>query len=163
MARWNLRRTRGQRPPPGFLLAPTAIGGEADLERQHHVDEGLEGYAHEQQSDQIDDVPLLERSCERRDPLLLGAPRLEIAPPQPFELDEPDDLQRQPHRQPRIALFAQHLEIARMISPRLFLIDRGFGLLRIVGVVGGRRLHDAERSEEHTSELQSLMRISYAV
>src|SRR3546814_6778584 len=98
MARWNLRRTRGQRPPPGFLLAPTAIGGEADLERQHHVDEGLEGDAHEQRSDQIDDVPLLERSCERRDPLLLGAPRLEIAPPQPFELDEPDDLQRQPHR-----------------------------------------------------------------
>src|SRR3546814_7491038 len=135
MARWNLRRTRGQRPPPGFLLAPTAIGGEADLERQHHVDEGLEGDAHEQRSDQIDDVPLLERSCERRDPLLLGAPRLEIAPPQPFELDEPDDLQRQPHRQPRIALFAQHLEIARMIS----------------------------RSEEPTSELQSLMRISYAV
>src|SRR3546814_7366670 len=105
MARWNLRRTRGQRPPPGFLLAPTAIGGEADLERQHHVDEGLEGDAHEQRSDQIDDVPLLERSCERRDPLLLGAPRLEIAPPQPFEL----------------------------------------------------------RTEEHTSELQSLMRISYAV
>src|SRR3546814_9078177 len=88
MARWNLRRTRGQRPPPGFLLAPTAIGGEADLERQHHVDEGLEGDAHEQRSDQIDDVPLLERSCERRDPLLLGAPRLEIAPPQPFELED---------------------------------------------------------------------------
>src|SRR3546814_8459342 len=27
----------------------------------------------------------------------------------------------------------------------------------------GGRLHGAERSEEHTSELQSLMRISYAV
>src|SRR3546814_14261866 len=93
MARWNLRRTRGQRPPPGFLLAPTAIGGEADLERQHHVDEGLEGDAHEQRSDQIDAVPLLERSCERREPLLPGAPRLEIASPPPFEPDEPADLQ----------------------------------------------------------------------
>src|SRR3546814_3124912 len=32
-------------------------------------------------------------------------------------------------------------------------------------LVGGRRAvrHDAARSEEHTSELQSLMRISYAV
>src|SRR3546814_17021244 len=28
---------------------------------------------------------------------------------------------------------------------------------------GGRRRHAAHRSEEHTSELQSLMRISYAV
>src|SRR3546814_6232449 len=30
-------------------------------------------------------------------------------------------------------------------------------------VAGGVRVHDPARSEEHTSELQSLMRISYAV
>src|SRR3546814_6243750 len=31
------------------------------------------------------------------------------------------------------------------------------------GAEGGRRAGDGDRSEEHTSELQSLMRISYAV
>src|SRR3546814_7516241 len=47
---------------------------------------------------------------------------------------------------------------------------RGFG--KRAGVIGGRRgeqpcgrplLHHATRSEEHTSELQSLMRLSYDV
>src|SRR3546814_7203704 len=36
---------------------------------------------------------------------------------------------------------------------------RGLGILNIRGMFG----HTAVRSEEHTSELQSLMRISYAV
>src|SRR3546814_8470227 len=39
--------------------------------------------------------------------------------------------------------------------------DREAGVLRARD--GGKRSHDAPRSEEHTSELQSLMRISYAV
>src|SRR3546814_20451393 len=39
--------------------------------------------------------------------------------------------------------------------------DQVARLLRLPGVHAGRRL--VQRSEEHTSELQSLMRISYAV
>src|SRR3546814_4717950 len=39
-----------------------------------------------------------------------------------------------------------------------------YNLLSLYGTFDERsRIHDAERSEEHTSELQSLMRISYAV
>src|SRR3546814_3394557 len=112
MARRDLRRASDQRPPPRLLLAAAAIGGEADFERQHHVDEGLEGDADEQRPDQIDDMPLLKRDRERGDPLLLCAARLEVAAAQLFEPDKTENLQR---------------------------------------------------SEEHTSELQSLMRISYAV
>src|SRR3546814_6419617 len=134
MARRDLRRAGDQRPPPRLVLAAAAIGGEADFERQHHVDEGLEGDADEQRPDQIDDMPLLKRDRERGDPLLLCAARLEVAAAQLFEPDKTENLQRQPHCEPRVALFSQHFEIARMI-----------------------------RSEEHTSELQSLMRISYDV
>src|SRR3546814_6841999 len=130
MARRDLRRASDQRPPPRLLLAAAAIGGEADFERQHHVDEGLEGDADEQRPDQIDDMPLLKRDRERGDPLLLCAARLEVAAAQLFEPDKTENLQRQPHCEPRVALFSQHFEI---------------------------------RSEEHTSELQPLMRNSYAV
>src|SRR3546814_6752477 len=41
-------------------------------------------------------------------------------------------------------------------------VERGV-LIREVGIAADRRNGEAERSEEHTSELQSLMRISYAV
>src|SRR3546814_1614469 len=50
---------------------------------------------------------------------------------------------------------------------RIVILDRGDQ--QPLGVIGGRRDHRleprdmGERSEEHTSELQSLMRISYAV
>src|SRR3546814_4072673 len=37
------------------------------------------------------------------------------------------------------------------------------GVVEDVGQLGARLRHDGRRSEEHTSELQSLMRISYAV
>src|SRR3546814_2165468 len=50
------------------------------------------------------------------------------------------------------------------------LVDRGVGELEVRDLLGERQLGDrhlildrAGRSEEHTSELQSLMRISYAV
>src|SRR3546814_10150814 len=39
----------------------------------------------------------------------------------------------------------------------------GEGAARLVGALQPRRQTDHQRSEEHTSELQSLMRISYAV
>src|SRR3546814_7191624 len=39
----------------------------------------------------------------------------------------------------------------------------GTGALTGIDRVGQQPRHDAQRSEEHTSELQSLMRISYAV
>src|SRR3546814_10215293 len=41
--------------------------------------------------------------------------------------------------------------------------DASEALVRIMHVVGGHTERFAIRSEEHTSELQSLMRISYAV
>src|SRR3546814_3891636 len=42
-----------------------------------------------------------------------------------------------------------------------FFAGSAFGIIALIGMTGIPRL--AERSEEHTSELQSLMRISYAV
>src|SRR3546814_7585936 len=50
-------------------------------------------------------------------------------------------------------------EIADHLGLTLETVSRGFSRLRQLGVI---RL-DGARSEEHTSELQSLMRISYAV
>src|SRR3546814_14855426 len=91
MARRDLRRASDQRPPPRLLLAAAAIGGEADFERQHHVDEGLEGDADEQRPDQIDDMPLLKRDRDRGDPLLLGAARLTVAAATPFAPDNTEN------------------------------------------------------------------------
>src|SRR3546814_3420153 len=42
-------------------------------------------------------------------------------------------------------------------------VDRAADTLAEVAVAAVAQLHGLERSEEHTSELQSLMRISYAV
>src|SRR3546814_7587842 len=42
-------------------------------------------------------------------------------------------------------------------------LDQGAALLVLLGVELGILHHLLDRSEEHTSELQSLMRISYAV
>src|SRR3546814_9710456 len=47
-------------------------------------------------------------------------------------------------------------------DPRHFEQHLGAGSGEKIAVVGGRHV-GADRSEEHTSELQSLMRISYAV
>src|SRR3546814_1176678 len=67
----------------------------------------------------------------------------------------------------RIAIVAVGLHA--LADPARDLGAAGFGKAAQLGEVGDRhdpRYHrdvDAERSEEHTSELQSLMRISYAV
>src|SRR3546814_8454060 len=63
------------------------------------------------------------------------------------------------HAAPRRQFLAQRLEILydAVVDQRHFL--RGVG----VGVASRRRAMGGPRSEEHTSELQSLMRISYAV
>src|SRR3546814_5410614 len=53
-------------------------------------------------------------------------------------------VQQQPQREPGITLFAQHLEIARMIGARMFLINRRFVVLRGVGVIFARRSFDAD-------------------
>src|SRR3546814_4451198 len=71
---------------------------------------------------------------------------------------------------------AEHLPGAEYrgeeFSRRLGRVDRGGRIEAIVAIAAGRRRGLAEmpeqdraaaRSEEHTSELQSLMRISYAV
>src|SRR3546814_8039274 len=47
----------------------------------------------------------------------------------------------------------------RMVGLGLYRFDINFRESAVVGIVGGGGI----RSEEHTSELQSLMRISYAV
>src|SRR3546814_8856446 len=48
MPRRNLRRAGGQRAPSRLLLAAAHIGRKSHFEREHHVDEGLEGDADEQ-------------------------------------------------------------------------------------------------------------------
>src|SRR3546814_3329598 len=72
-----------------------------------------------------------------------------------------------------VPAFALAVEIGQGQQwPRAFRIGRGRGLQHAHGFVGPAELADApggaqlrsfRRSEEHTSELQSLMRISYAV
>src|SRR3546814_1642076 len=73
----------------------------------------------------------------------------------------------QAHRALAMALRASGDSDAALVS-----IDRAIALApedaelhfhRAGYLVGGRQLEAAQRSEEHTSELQSLMRISYAV
>src|SRR3546814_2135107 len=58
--------------------------------------------------------------------------------------------------------------ITRLQTPvanriRYALLDRGIAWRSVLGGMASRRSVDSVRSEEHTSELQSLMRISYAV
>src|SRR3546814_1931592 len=52
-----------------------------------------------------------------------------------------------------------HLRFQRHVGD----VDRGLQQPRLVGAGLGQLAVDLGRSEEHTSELQSLMRISYAV
>src|SRR3546814_6214039 len=61
-------------------------------------------------------------------------------------------------------IFGRILDVERgelALFERRLLRERAQGMAGARGVVRGDR--DARRSEEHTSELQSLMRISYAV
>src|SRR3546814_8620337 len=53
--------------------------------------------------------------------------------------------------------------VARHASWEAFLAVRGPGRLVLLTTRGATPLAEARRSEEHPSELQSLMRISYAV
>src|SRR3546814_8069183 len=58
-------------------------------------------------------------------------------------------------------------ENAARILPEMgvleLVIDENVTLPRVIAFVDGHHREDSRRSEEHTSELQSLMRISYAV
>src|SRR3546814_1353214 len=75
-------------------------------------------------------------------------------------------------RYPRCRLACRRAPAAAIIAKTVF------GVIGVIGMAGAIRLgdlriilralidildHQADRSEEHTSELQSLMRISYAV
>src|SRR3546814_3127738 len=53
--------------------------------------------------------------------------------------------------------------IAKHRDGELAPLDEGFGEQTVELLPGAHRLSRDRRSEEHTSELQSLMRISYAV
>src|SRR3546814_4125004 len=62
----------------------------------------------------------------------------------------------------KLDFLARHVEPVvevRVVGEQL--LHLGVDLVDILGIA--RQRHPAERSEEHTSELQSLMRISYAV
>src|SRR3546814_2075586 len=66
---------------------------------------------------------------------------------------------------PRALLRLLERGAAGFVVDRFGLVDLEAGAVDLVGAAGDQRVeHFAElRSEEHTSELQSLMRISYAV
>src|SRR3546814_2058524 len=58
----------------------------------------------------------------------------------------------------------QRLDRVHHISPHAWPAEHGFSQHRAIEQIPhGQTQHDHRRSEEHTSELQSLMRISYAV
>src|SRR3546814_3653919 len=59
---------------------------------------------------------------------------------------------------------SQHLLVIENRLARIFRLPRATGVVGVVGIAAAERfVAVARRSEEHTSELQSLMRISYAV
>src|SRR3546814_1239594 len=67
-----------------------------------------------------------------------------------------------------LSLFDRVFEIMRALDEFELLVGRAEEIENLARVARenagvGRPLHDQRRSEEHTSELQSLMRISYAV
>src|SRR3546814_8062372 len=62
------------------------------------------------------------------------------------------------------AISVHALRVFRQFTSRLrFNLTFAFGKIKIARIVCPRAVHGANRSEEHTSELQSLMRSSYAV
>src|SRR3546814_6810379 len=73
-----------------------------------------------------------------------------VQPPPDTLLPPRHRIEIRPHR--RLAMAFRNLRVAAREEDRLGAVALLRGLLRLVG-----------RSEEHTSELQSLMRISYAV
>ena len=81
-----------------LALAAADIGRQPHFEREHHVDERLKGDADEERADHINDMAVLERGRERRDPLFLGAPRLEIAATELLHPEQPDRMEQQPQR-----------------------------------------------------------------
>src|SRR3546814_6911818 len=56
-----------------------------------------------------------------------------------------------------------HVMDVGAMTPNLWLFEIREDCLNFFERASGARMHSAYRSEEHTSELQSLMRISYAV
>src|SRR3546814_10096439 len=94
----------------------------------------------------------------RTDTLFPYTPRFRSPPdrlPQPPRLDD--------------CLLGVHCEIGgdldahKAVSVSCPLIDGAQHVGRVLDVLDGQPLEERLRSEEHTSELQSLMRISYAV
>src|SRR3546814_5185996 len=98
-------------------------------------------------------APCLHRGARilvRADEILLG------------RLDGSKDKRREAVASYRLAARRKHRLDRRLGTwPAIDLADHA----RDIGFIKGRRIRDeiAQRSEEHTSELQSLMRISYAV
>src|SRR3546814_7623281 len=79
---------------------------------------------------------------------------------------------RRPPRSTRTDTLFPYTTLFRSLEAALLQVDQLFAVLALAPAHDGgqqveagafRHLHHAVRSEEHTSELQSLMRISYAV
>src|SRR3546814_9691141 len=68
---------------------------------------------------------------------------------------------RRPPRSTRTDTLFPYTTLFR--SVRSIVRTKNIEIIASQGTVGGQRFHLEHRSEEHTSELQSLMRISYAV
>src|SRR3546814_2455318 len=64
---------------------------------------------------------------------------------------------------PYTTLFRSRDGRVQIVEANAWLIGEEFAAARGAAAIGERRDIDDRRSEEHTSELQSLMRISYAV
>src|SRR3546814_10198621 len=76
-----------------------------------------------------------------------------------------DDQPRAGRGAATLAALREHLQVRQVHRPDASLRARAAGVARLRAgqVQAGRRRARPRRSEEHTSELQSLMRISYAV
>src|SRR3546814_8785698 len=85
-----------------------------------------------------------------------------------FRADRRDGIQRRHHAEPAVIVEADIAVVVIGILPRdhedgMAAIDQIFHQRVLRRQVEDVVFHDPGRSEEHTSELQSLMRISYAV
>src|SRR3546814_1316720 len=101
---------------------------------------------------------LIVRQQDRAEPAIL---LLAFGAVRPVEIDP--GLQCLLHRPDRFGSSDQHrFGLARMDRLRGF-IDQGLRLVAADDRIHAARRAHVERSEEHTSELQSLMRNSYAV
>jgi len=96
--------------------------GQRDLHPDQHENKRLKGDADEERACQINELAVLERGCERRNPaILLGS--LLIFPSYALHADQPAEVEQLPEREAGEALFAEHFKIGAMVSASLIGLD----------------------------------------